>query len=97
MAESDKRIPGFPILAVFRLKGQPKRDGNIIFRSCKASQSPVYPIRDAVLAVNYATCPSSSSSGPRQWGESGLALVDVGTPGRVARGGPWSIGVEAKP
>ena len=35
--------PGFPILAVFRLKGQPKRDGSIIVRSCKATQSPVYP------------------------------------------------------
>ena len=36
--------PGFPILAVFRLKGQPKRDGSIIVRSCKARQSPVYPL-----------------------------------------------------
>ena len=36
--------PVFPILGVFRLKGQPKRDGGIIVRSCKASQSPVYPI-----------------------------------------------------
>ena len=25
-----------------------------------------------------------------------FSLVDVGTPGRVTRGGPWSIGVEAK-
>ena len=33
--------PGFPILAVFRLKGQPKRDGSIIVRSCKASQACV--------------------------------------------------------
>ena len=89
--------PGFPILGVFRLKGQPKRDDGMIFGSCKAIQSPVYPIRDGILAVNYASCPSLSSSGPRQWGESGLALVDVSTPGRVARGGPWSIGVEAKP
>ena len=69
----------------------------MILRSCKAIQTPVYPIRDAILAVNHASCPSLSSSAPRQWGESGLALVDVGTPGRVARGGPWSIGVEAKP
>ena len=65
--------PGFPILGVFRLNGQSKRDGSIIVRSCKAIQSPVYPIRDAILAVNYASCPSLSSlssSGPRQWGES---------------------------
>ena len=64
--------PGFPILGVFRLKGQSKRDGSIIVRSCKASQSPVYPIRDAFLAVNHVSCPSLSSSGPRQWGESAL-------------------------
>ena len=67
-----KYKPGFPILGVFRLKGQPKRDGSIIVRSCKASQSPVYPIRDAILAVNHASCPSLSSSGPCQWGESVL-------------------------
>ena len=64
--------PGFPIWAVFRLKGQPKRDSGIIFGSCKASQSPVYPIRDAILAVNHVSCPSLSSSGPREWGESAL-------------------------
>ena len=64
--------PGFPIFGVFRLNGQSKRDGSIIVRSCKASQSPVYPIRDAILAVNHASCPSSSSSGPRLWGESAL-------------------------
>ena len=64
--------PGFPILGVFRLKGQPKRDGSTIVRSCKASQSPVNPIRDAILAVNHVSCPSLSSSGPRQWGESVL-------------------------
>ena len=56
--------PVFPILGVFRLKGQPKRDSGIIVRSCKASQSSVYPIRDAILAVNHASCPSLSSSGP---------------------------------
>ena len=56
--------PVFPILGAFRLNGQPKRDGSIIVRSCKATQSPVYPIRDAVLAVNHASCPSLSSSGP---------------------------------
>ena len=33
--------PGFPILGVFRLKGQSKRDGSIIVRSCKASLSPL--------------------------------------------------------
>ena len=65
--------PVFPILGVFRLNGQPKRDGSIIVRSCKASQSPVYPIRDAILAVNHVSCPSLSSSGPRQWGESALS------------------------
>ena len=56
--------PVFPILGVFRLKGQPRRDGSIIVRSCKATQSPVYPIRDAILAVNHASCPSFSSSCP---------------------------------
>ena len=35
--------PVFPILGVFRLTGQPQRAGGIIVRSCKASQSPVYP------------------------------------------------------
>ena len=35
--------PIFPILGVFRINGQPKRDGSIIVRSCKASQSSVYP------------------------------------------------------
>ena len=55
--------PGFPILGVFWLIGQPKRDGSIIVRSYKASQSPVYPIRDAILAVNHASCPSLSSPG----------------------------------
>ena len=64
--------PVFPILGVFRLNGQPKRDDGMIFGSCKARQSPVYPIRDAFLAVNHASCPSLSSSGPRQWGESAL-------------------------
>ena len=64
--------PGFPILAVFRLKEQPERDSGIIARSCKASQSPVYPTRDAILAVNHVSCPSLSSLGPRLWGESAL-------------------------
>ena len=64
--------PVFPILGVFRLNGQSKRDDGMIFGSCKASQSPVYPIRDAFLAVNHASCPSLSSSGLRQWGESAL-------------------------
>ena len=64
--------PGESTMGVFRLNGQPKRDGSIIVRSCKASQSPVYPIRDAILAVNHVSCPSLSSSGPRQWGESAL-------------------------
>ena len=64
--------PVFPILGVFRLNGQPKRDGSTIVRFCKASQSPVYPIRDTILAANHGSCPSLSSSGPRQWGESAL-------------------------
>ena len=64
--------PVFPILGVFRLNGQSKRDDGMIFGSCKAIQSPVYPIWDAFLAVNHASCPSLSSSGPRQWGESAL-------------------------
>ena len=37
-------------MGVFRLEGQSKRDGSIIVRFCKARQSPVYPIRDAILA-----------------------------------------------
>ena len=56
--------PTFPILGVFRLKGQPKRDSGSIVRSCKASQSPVYPIRDAFAVVEHPSCPSSSSSCP---------------------------------
>ena len=64
--------PIFPILGVFRLNGQSKRDDGMIFGSCKASQSPVYPIRDAFLAVTHASCPSLSSSAPRQWSESAL-------------------------
>ena len=70
--QNDWTDPVFPILGVFRLNGQPKRDDGMIFGSCKARQSPVYPIRDAFLAVNHASCPSLSSSGPRQWGESAL-------------------------
>ena len=57
-------LPTFPILGVFRLKGQPKRDSGSIVRSCKASQSPVYPIRDAFAVVEHPSCPSSSSSCP---------------------------------
>ena len=56
--------PGFPILGVFRLNGQPKRDDGMIFGSCKASQSPVYPTRDAFAVVEHPSCPSSSSSCP---------------------------------
>ena len=56
--------PGFPILGVFRLKGQSKRDSGSIVRSCKATQSPVCPIRDAVAVVEHPSCPSSSSSCP---------------------------------
>ena len=41
----DEIYPGFPILGVLRLRGQPERDDGIILRSCKVSQSPVYPIR----------------------------------------------------
>ena len=44
--------PGFPILGVFRLKGQPKQDGRIIVRSCKASQSPVCPNRMKHFSVD---------------------------------------------
>ena len=73
MVEVDPMLyPVFPILGVFRLNGQPKRDGSTIVRFCKASQSPVYPIRDTILAANHGSCPSLSSSGPRQWGESAL-------------------------
>ena len=66
----DDLSAGIPHMGVFRLKGQPKRDGSIIARSCKATQSPVYPIRDAVLAVNHVSCPSLSSSGPAAGPES---------------------------
>ena len=62
--ETQAFSPGFPILGVFRLKGQPKRDSGSIVRSCKASQSPVYPIRDAFAVVEHPSCPSSSSSCP---------------------------------
>ena len=72
MIGPDGSKPVFPISGVFRLKGQPKRDGSIIVRSCKASQSPVYPIRDAILAVNHASCPFLSSSCPCQCGETAL-------------------------
>ena len=58
------KLTRIPILGVFRLKGQPKRDGSIIVRSCKATQSPVYPIRDAFAVVEHPSCPSSSSSCP---------------------------------
>ena len=64
LREVESYGPTFPILGVFRLKGQPKRDGSIIVRSCKASQSPAYPIRDAVAVVEHPSCPSSSSSCP---------------------------------
>ena len=39
--------PVFPILGVFGLKGQPKRDGGIIVRSCKASQTSGVPHQTA--------------------------------------------------
>ena len=61
---SEAYYPVFPILGVFRLNGQPKRDGSIIVRSCKASQSPVYPIRDAFAVVEHPSCPFLSSSYP---------------------------------
>ena len=66
-----------PAFAVVTLVGAIETigDGVAIQRvsgSCKASQSPVNPIRDAILAVNHVSCPSLSSSGPRQWGESVL-------------------------
>ena len=44
-------------MGVFRLKGQSKRDGSIIVRSRKASQSPVYPTRDAFAVVEHPSCP----------------------------------------
>ena len=58
--------PGFPILGVFRLNGQPKRDDGMIFGSCKASQSSgttaessqrVLPFLDPLLG-----CPRRSGS-----------------------------------
>ena len=64
----DDLSAGLSILGVSKLKGQSKRDGGIIVRSCKARQTPVYPIRDAILAVNHASCPSLSSSGPPPMG-----------------------------
>ena len=62
---AETTYPVFPILGP--LNGQPKRDDGMIFGSCKASQSPVYPIRDAILAVNHVSCPSA-----RLWGEPAL-------------------------
>ena len=55
-------------------KGQPKRDSGIIFGSCKASQvSGLSNKGFAILAVSdHVSCPSLSSSGPREWGESAL-------------------------
>ena len=64
--------PIFPILGVFWLIGQPKRDGSIIVRFCKARQSPVYPIRDAILACEPCFLSIFVVFGPRQWGESAL-------------------------
>ena len=55
------------------LKGQPKRDDSITVKFWKATQSQVYPIRDAIPAVNHASCPTLSPSGPRHfWGRSTL-------------------------
>ena len=55
---------GFTILGVFRLNGQAKRDDGITVRSCKAIQSQVYPMREAIPAVNHVCCQSLSSSNP---------------------------------
>ena len=86
IANAGRFNPTFPILGVFRLNRQSKRDDGMIFGSFKATQSPVYPIRDAVLAVNHASCPSLSSSGPRQWGESALNTSRLpGAPSLLAR------------
>ena len=57
-------IRDFPYWESSGSRGSPKRDSSIIVRSCKASQSPVYPIRDAFAVVEHPSCPSSSSSCP---------------------------------
>ena len=50
---------------VAELKRAGKRQAAPFSKGGRSSyQSPVYPIRDAILAVNHATCPSLSSSGP---------------------------------
>ena len=72
--------PGFPIWAVFRLKGQPKRDSGIIFGSCKASQSPVYPIRDAILGLTLRASASrgaTASLGLRLTYSGGVSLLGM--------------------
>ena len=60
--------PVFPILGVFRLKGQPKRDGSIIVRSARPVNRRFIRLRDAILAVNHDSCPPFSSSYTGQWG-----------------------------
>ena len=54
-------IPRFPILGVFRLNGQPKRDDGMIFGSCKASQSPVYPIKWSTRVASIAALSTSAA------------------------------------
>ena len=102
MTTAEHPRPIFPILGVFRLNGQPKRDGSIIVRSCKASQSPVYPIRDAFAVVEHPSCPSSSSlgkgliipvsSGGRLWKASGSSMRGLVGRVRLETGGWWSWG-----
>ena len=50
---TDGTQPGLPIWAVSKLKGQPKRDGSIIVRFCKARQSPVYPLVGVELGYGF--------------------------------------------
>ena len=40
--------PGFPILGVFRLKGQPKRDG-----SCEASRGSLIAVGHSAISLKY--------------------------------------------
>ena len=44
--------PGFPILGVFRLKGQPKRDDGMIFGSCRSFDTSSYSDLESRLILS---------------------------------------------
>ena len=61
----------FPILAVFRLKGQPRRDVSIVgqvLQGQSISGQADKGLRDAFAVVDHPSCPSSLSSGPPPMG-----------------------------